>query len=197
MQSVLDRLQVLSSVIAEICRISGISDASIDVLHEDRFVYTHNYGFRDVEAKTSSDERTIYHVASLTKSFTAASIGILVKARKMSWDTSVHDILPDFKHVDKTINEKATIVDFMSHRHEFAEVGLRRNETLKMASYLETVFEFRTQWLYNNWGYVIADQIIQRLSGQSWGTFLSEQILISLGLNRTKTEHFPKTHDAV
>lgn len=206
MRSVLDRLQALSPVIAEICRISGTPGASIGVLHENKLIYTHNYGFRDVEAKTPPDERTIYHIASLSKSFTAASIGILVEAGKMSWDTPIHDILPDFKHVNKTINDKATILDFMSHRtglapknmlwlHEFAGVELRRNETLKMASYLETVFEFRTHWLYSNWGYAIADQIIQRLSGQSWGTFLSERILIPLGLDRTKTEHSPKTQN--
>lgn len=121
----------------------------------------------------------------------------------MAWDTPIRDILPDFKHANKTINDEATIVDFMSHRtglapknmlwlHESAGVNLRRNETLKMTSYLETVFEFRTRWLYSNWGYAIADQIIQRLSGKSWVTFLSERVLMPLGMNRTVTEHSPK-----
>ena len=203
MRSVLDRLQTLSPVIAEICRISGTPGASIGVSYEDKLIYTHNYGYRDVEAKVPPDERTIYHIASLSKSFTAAGIGILVEEGKLAWDTPIRDILPDFKHANKTINDKATILDFMSHRtglaprnmlwlHEFAGVDLRRNETLKMTSYLETVFEFRTRWLYSNWGYAIADQIIQRLSGQSWGTFLSERVLMPLGMNRTVTEHSPK-----
>ena len=76
---------------------------------------------------------------------------------------------------------------------EFAGVELRRDETIRMTSYLEPVFDFRTQWLYSNWGYAIADQIIQRLSGQSWGTFPRERILIPLGLDKTSTDH---SHEA-
>ncbi|MCJ1434732.1 hypothetical protein MMC27_004102 [Xylographa pallens] len=185
---------------------SGTPGASIGVLHEDKIIYKHNYGYRDVEAQIAPDEHTIFHIASLSKSFTAASIGILVEEGKMSWDTPIREILPDFKHINETINNEATILDFMSHRtglapknmlwlHEFAGVELRRNETLRMASYLETVFDFRTQWLYSNWGYAIADQIIQRLSGQTWGTFLRHRILTPLGLDRTISEHSSKTEN--
>ncbi|KAL9106190.1 MAG: hypothetical protein Q9187_008593 [Circinaria calcarea] len=163
----------------------------------------HNYGYRDIEARLAPDERTIFHIASLSKSFTAASIGILVEEGKTSWDTPICEVLLDFKQVNKTVYDEATIVDFMSHRtglapknmlwlRKFARVELRRNETLKMTSYLETVFNFRTQWLYSNWGYALADQMIQRLSGQSWGTFLRDRILTPLGLDRTVTEHSSK-----
>ena len=124
----------------------------------------------------------------------------------MKWDTPIRQILPDFKHVNETINHKATIIDFMSHRtglapknrlwaHEFAGVSLRRKETLKMTSYLETVFVFRTCWLYNNWVFAVADQIMQRLSGQTWGTFLQDRILTPFGLTRTTSDHSQKTHN--
>lgn len=188
MQSIVDRLQALSKVIAEICRISGTPGASIGVLHEGKVIYTHNYGYHNVESSIPPDENTIYHIASLSKSFTAVCIAILVEEGKISWDTPVRDILPDFKHVNPTINNKATILDLMSHRtglasknmlwlRDYAGVQLPQNETLQMVSYLETVFDFRKQWLYSNWGYAVADQIIQRLSGQSWGTFLADRVL--------------------
>ncbi|MCJ1398273.1 hypothetical protein MMC11_001470 [Xylographa trunciseda] len=72
--------------------------ASIGVLHEDKVIYKHNYGYRDVEAQIAPDDRTIFHIASLSKSFTAAGIGILVEEAKMSWNTPIREILPDFKH---------------------------------------------------------------------------------------------------
>ncbi|KAL8630163.1 hypothetical protein Q9189_004084, partial [Teloschistes chrysophthalmus] len=199
MQSIVDRLQARSKVIAEICRISGTPVASIGVLHEDEVIYKHNYGYRDVESSIPPDENTIHHIASLSKSFTAVRIAILVEDGKLSWDTPVRDILPDFKHVNSTINDEATILDFMSHRTglapkniDYAGVQLPRNETLRMVSYLETVYDFRKYWLYSNWGYAIAAQIIQKLSGQSWGTFLADRVLTPLGLNRTITEHSSK-----
>ncbi|KAL8897524.1 MAG: hypothetical protein Q9207_007176 [Kuettlingeria erythrocarpa] len=206
MRSVLDRLQALSKVIAEICRVSGTPGASIGVLHHDKLIYTHNYGYRNVESQTPPDENTIYHIASLSKSFTAASIAILVDEGKLSWNTPLRDILPDFRHMNTTINDEATILDWMSHRtglapknmlwlHECAGVELRRNETLPIVSYLETVYDFRTKWLYSNWGYAVADQVIEKLSGQSWGTFLSQRILQPLGLNRTVTKHSSQTEN--
>ena len=131
------------------------------MLYEYKVVYTHNSDYRNVESLVAPDQSTIYHIASLSKSFTAASIAILVEEGKLSWDTPVREILPDFKHVNSTINDEATILDFMSHRtgltpknmlwlHEYADVELRRNKTLRMVSYLETVFDFRKQWIYIN-----------------------------------------------
>ena len=73
--------------------------------------------------------------------------------------------------------------------HERAGLALERSETLKVVSYLETVFKFRSQWLYNNWGYALADLITELLSEQSWGDFLTSRILEPLGLNRTRTRH--------
>lgn len=69
--------------------------------------------------------------------------------------------------MNTTINDEATILDFMSHRtdvapknmlwlHEYAEVELRRNETLPMVSYLETVFDLRKEWLDSSWGCAVA-----------------------------------------
>ena len=92
MRSLLDRLQGLSPVIAEICRILGPPGASIGVLHHGEIIYTHNHGYRNVEARIPPDEETIYHIASLSKSCTAAAIGILVEEGKMKWD---RQILPD------------------------------------------------------------------------------------------------------
>ena len=60
-----------------------------------KIIYTHNHGYRNVEAGIPPDEETIYHIASLSKSFTAAAMGILVEEGRMKWDTPVRQILPD------------------------------------------------------------------------------------------------------
>lgn len=200
MAGVLQRLQALIPIISEICQISGTPGASIGVLHEGTVIFTHNYGFRDVNARLPPDENTIYHIGSLSKSFTAASLGILVDQGKLAWDDRIKDLLPNFRHFDKTIYDHSTVIDFLSHRtglapknslwmHERAGISLKRKETLNVVSYLETVAEFGSQWLYNNWGYALADLITDRLSGQSWGGFLTHHILEPLALNRTRTHH--------
>lgn len=66
---------------------------------------------------------------------------------------------------------------------------MRRKDALPTISYLERVFEFRARWLYSNWGYALADEVVTRLSGESWGTMLKERIFDPHGMSRTITEH--------
>lgn len=92
MRSVPERLQGLNPVVVEIYHISGITGASIGVLHEDRIIYIHYHGYCDVEAKILLKEHTIFQIASLGKSLIAVRIGILVEQGKISWDTLIWDI---------------------------------------------------------------------------------------------------------
>ncbi|KAL8745156.1 MAG: hypothetical protein Q9190_002688 [Brigantiaea leucoxantha] len=200
MGEVVQRLRALIPVISEICQIAGTPGASIGVLHKDKVIFTHNYGYRDVSARLPPDENTIYYLGSLSKSFTAASLGILVDEGKLLWNDRIKDVLPNFRHVDEIIDKNATVIDFLSHRtglapkdalwmHERVGISLPRRETLNVVCYLETVFNFRSRWLYNNWGYAVADLIIEHVSGSSWGDFLARRILKPLGLNHTLTRH--------
>lgn len=117
-------------------------------------IHVDNFGYRDVEAKKAPDQDTLYFVASLSKLFTAAGIGILVDEKKLEWNTPVSCILPEFDHPDETVKNRAGIVDFLSHRSglagktqmwylEFARPSLPRRETMRFSSYLEVVYAFQ------------------------------------------------------
>ena len=155
-----------------------------------------------MENKLVPDENTVYHVASLTKSFTAAAAAMLVKEDLMSWDNPVVNILPDFRHLDHTIQTEATILDFLSHRtgltskdslwsQNGADLLLKPNDLYSTISYQEVVHPFRSSWLYNNLGYNLAAERIEKVSGRTWAGFLSERILRPLGLEGTTTERYP------
>ena len=121
---------------------------------------------------------------------------------KVSWPTSIRDILPSFQHFDPIIRENANMVDWMSHRtglapknamwtQESGHYSMLRKDVIPTTNYLEKVFDFRSQWLYCNWGYALADEVVQKLSGQSWGTFLKQTIFDPLRMDRTVTDHSP------
>ena len=80
------------------------------------------------------------------------------------------------------------MLDFLSHRSGLAaknqmwylEVGrpsLPRWETMRICFYLDVVRSFQKKWLHNNWGYGLADEVTEKASGKSWGTFRRERIL--------------------
>ena len=202
MRELLARLESLTPIINEICEVSGTPGVSIGVLHDKQVVFTKGFGFRDVEKKLAPDENTIYYLASLSKAFTAACVGILVERGKLSWSTPIREILPSFQHFDPNIRENANMVDWMSHRtglapknamwtQELGHYSMLRKDVIPTTNYLEKVFDFRSQWLYSNWGYALADEVVQELTGQSWGTFLKQAIFDPLGMNRTVTDHSP------
>ncbi|KAJ5714324.1 uncharacterized protein N7483_011505 [Penicillium malachiteum] len=176
-------LQELRPTITEVLNISGAAGASIGVIQGNE-VYTAAFGNRDLLSGLEPDENTIYHLASLSKSFTAAGIGILVDDNKLSWD--------------QKIQKESTVMDFLSHRTGLAtknalwkqdgpELLLEQGDTIALTSYLEVVEPFRSKWLYNNWGYDIGSHITEQASQMSWGSFLRERILTPLGLNNTHT----------
>ena len=56
---------------------------SLGVLHHNEVIHIENYGYRGVEKKIAPDQDTLYFIASLTKAFIAAGIGILVDEKKI------------------------------------------------------------------------------------------------------------------
>ncbi|KAJ5367119.1 D-aminoacylase [Penicillium brevicompactum] len=197
-QDAVDRLQAAALAIPKICALSGTPGVSIGVLHHNQVIYTQGFGYRDVEAKLPPDEQTVYHIASLFKAVTSAAFGILVEEKKIDWDTPVETILPEFDPPNGTIREELNIADLLSHRGGLAtqnapwmqEVGhlkFTKEETLPMFATLPKVREFRSKFGYSNWGYGLANLVLEKLTDMTWGQFLHERLFQPLGLTRTLT----------
>lgn len=197
------RLLALRPKVKEICRISGTTGVSVGVLHRGELLMTEHFGYRNVEKKLPPNDDTIYYLASLTKSFTAAAIAILVDHGQLSWDTPISQVYePLKKHKDPEIREKANIIDFLSHRtgltpknhfwsQEFGHMTLKRGETIRVVNYLDKIAPFRSQWIYSNWGYGVADILIDNLSPLKWARMIKTYILQPLSMDRTVTEMKP------
>ena len=149
------------------------------MLHEGQVLHTDNYGYRDVENRLVATSDTRYAIGSRTKAFTVTAVGILVEDRRTTWDASVCDIMGDGSHFsNSTLTEEMSVLDVLSHR-----MGLQRsnqlwygndNELLLQKSkvtphipYLKTVQPFKNTVHYSNWGYALAGEIIEKLSGDS------------------------------
>ncbi|KAJ6022068.1 hypothetical protein N7540_007572 [Penicillium herquei] len=179
----LQYLHDLQPMISKIIEVSGAAGASIGVMRGNE-VWTESFGYRDIQERLKPDENTIYHLASLSKSFTATAIGIL--------------ILPSFAHNDPRIQEECTVLDLLSHRTGLAtknalwhqdgpELLLDLSDTVAISSYLEVVEPFRSKWLYNNWGYALSAVILEKVAEVSWGSVLQDNIFDPLGMKNTYT----------
>ncbi|KAJ9650775.1 hypothetical protein H2198_009930 [Neophaeococcomyces mojaviensis] len=204
MAELVPRLHALRPLVEKICKVSGATGVSIGIIHEAQVVLTDNFGFRDVNDKIRPDQDTVYYLASLSKSFTAAGIAHLInRTPEINWETPVSHAYQPLSHKDPEIRQHATVLDFLSHRtglapknhiwsQEYGHFTLRRGEDIRMVTYLEKIAEFRSRWIYNNWGYAVADELIEHLSGVSWGDYLKQHIFDPVGMNRTFTKRQQK-----
>ena len=92
-------------------KVSGATGASIGIIHDAKPFLTDNFGFRDVSNKLPPDQDTIYYLASLTKSFTAAGLAHLIhNDTELDWDTLVADAYKPLSHQDLSVRQPVTIV---------------------------------------------------------------------------------------
>ena len=163
----------------------------------------------DKDKGTRLDRDTVYLIASCTKTFTTAGLGILVSEGKLSWDEPIKTYLPAFetKH-DPEVGKRATLKDICSHGTGLApldhavygfydEFFNDDKEEVAIAACLLVAYDFRSRFLYNNTLFGVAGHIIAKKSGESSGTFLRKRIFEPLGLTRTCTTNKEMTNDNV
>src|SRR5215212_7611738 len=98
---------------------------SVTIVKDGKLLAAKGYGVRELGKPEPVDENTMFDIASLAKSFTAAAIATLVDEGKMRWDDPVRRHLPGFELADTERSQNITIRDFLCHRS-----GLERADFL-------------------------------------------------------------------
>jgi CubicO group peptidase (beta-lactamase class C family) len=166
---------------------------AVVIIKDDKVIHSKGYGVRSLQTNQKVDENTLFGIASNSKAFTTAALGILVDQGKLKWDDKVTDYIPEFKMYDPYVTQEFTIRDLLTHR---SGLGLGAGDlmfwpgtndfTLKDIIYnlrfLKPVSGFRSKFDYDNLLYVVAGEVIARLSGKSWEEFIETQIMNPLGM---------------
>ncbi len=177
---------------------------AIGIVKDGNVILTRGYGLRDKEKSLPVTSKTLFAIGSISKSFTAMGLGMLLEEKKLGWDWRVRDVLPEFRLKDRSITENVTIGDLLSHRtglprHDrlWYRSGLSRRALLEALPHLELNHELREVWQYNNLMYMSAGCVIERLTGQSWEDFTRSRILNPLGMTASdfSVDDMQKTDD--
>ena len=132
----------------------------------------------------------------MVKRLTAATVALLVEEKKITRDTLIRNVLPEFNIKDDTLRNCTTIADLLCHRTGIAwgdnlYVGTNNNilisgeNSMKYINSQEPLLPFRGQYAYNNIPYELAGHVIEELTGSTWSEVLKTRILDPIGLDRT------------
>ena len=162
------------------------------------------YGLRDVEADLKVTTDTQFTICSITKSFTATGLALLMDERRLDWKKPVRDYIPEFRLHDAVATDRVTVRDLLCHhsgvpRHDWIHMpdDLSAVKMLAAMRYLEPSDDIRGTHQYSNLGYLVAGIVTERVSGQSWAEFTRARLTDKLRMNVTFTaEDLATTADA-
>jgi CubicO group peptidase (beta-lactamase class C family) len=175
-----------------------VAGVAVGVVKDGAIVHAKGYGMKSVETGERVNEHTSFAIASNSKAFTTAALAILVEEGKLTWQDRVVDHIPEFKMYNDYVTMNFNIQDLLTHRSglglgagdlQFWPDGsdFTIDDLLTNFQHFEPVSAFRTKYDYDNVLYVIAGEVIKRVSGQSWESFVQERILDPLGMDNSST----------
>jgi CubicO group peptidase (beta-lactamase class C family) len=172
---------------------------ALAVVKDGKVVVAKGYGVRRMGDPARVDGRTLFGIASNTKVFTATALGLLVEEGKIAWDAPVISYLPWFRLSDPYVTRELTVRDLLVHR---SGLGLgagdllwwppstyNRGEIARRLKDIPLVTSFRSAYAYDNVLYLIAGEVIETISGQSWEDFVSARILKKVGMDGSNVRH--------
>jgi len=175
---------------------------AVGIVKADKILLAKGYGAREIGKKGEIDPATLFKIASNSKAFTTAALAILVDEGLVSWDGPVIDYIPEFRMSDPWVTANFNVTDLLTHRSGLrSHVGdqllwpipnaFTRTDVIHALQYFELVSGFRTQYAYDNLLYIVAGEIVPRVSGTGWGEFVESRIMRPAGMNRCFADSIP------
>ncbi len=185
----------------------GAPGLSLAIVENGKTVIAKGYGVRSIATRAPVTADTAFPIGSETKAFTSAALAILVDEGKLKWSDRVVDKLPGFRMYDPYATEHMTIRDLLTHR---SGLGLgegdlmiipnttrSRTDVVHALRYLKPRTGFREVFAYDNILYIVAGQLVQAVSGETWEHFVEQHLFGPLAMTDSRTNYDPRAPNAV
>jgi CubicO group peptidase (beta-lactamase class C family) len=178
--------------------------AAVAVLKDGAVIYKRGYGIANLEYDVPITPSTVFHVASVSKQFTAFAVTMLANQGKLSLDDDIRKHLSEVPDFGKKITVKQLIHHTSGLRDQWellAMAGWRLDDVITKEHILKMVrhekelnFDPGHEHLYSNMGYTLLAVIVERVTGQSFRQYTQENIFKPLGMTNT---HFHDDHEMI
>jgi len=166
---------------------------AVAIVKKDSVIVAKGYGYRDFFNKLPVTENTSFPVASVSKAFTTALIGIAEKDGKLQLDKPVHQYFPEFQLYTDQLTNSVTAEDMLCHRtgvaaHDWAwafNTDFPRDVYLKRLKYLEPFAPLRKEFQYNNFMFFALSVLAGKLYNTTWSDLVTKKLFQPLEMKNT------------
>jgi CubicO group peptidase (beta-lactamase class C family) len=177
---------------------------SMAVSKDGRIVQERGYGMANLEHGVPNRADTVFHVASVSKQFTAAAIALLILEGKLSADDPIRKHLPEMPEFDRVITvghlvhhtsglrDHSEILELSGWRY-YQDLVTTEDAMSVLVKQKALLFEPGSRYNYSNTNYLLMGEIVQRVTGKTLREFAEERIFEPLGMEHSHfRDHFPE-----
>lgn len=195
------RQQTFDAFLAERTASGDLVGVSVVVVDHGRLAMLRGYGHRSVSGAAAVDDRTVFHLASLSKTFAAGLTGMLVRDRVLDWSTPLRAVLPGVSL--GAPRSGLTIGDLLSHRtglppnayDDLLEAGVPARDILPRLAKVPPACKPGTCYAYQNLTFNLVADAIQARTGKSYADLMRQRIFAPLHMDRASLGSAGLRHD--
>ena len=173
----------------------GQPGAAVGVVYQGKLIYAKGFGEADVETGAPITPQTIFHVASVSKQFTAYAIAMLAQQGKLSLDDEVQKYIPELADFGHKITIRHLIHHISGLRDQWnllVMAGWQMEDVITKENILGLVKRQRelnflpgAEYTYSNTGYTLLGEIVARVTKQPFPEWMKQNIFAPLGMKST------------
>lgn len=174
--------------IAEMMQQSKVVGISVAVVKNNKIIYTHSFGLKNIESNTPLTDDCLFRIASVSKSFTATSMMQLAEAKKLSLEDDVSNLVGFKIRNPKYPETVITLRMVLSHRSSINDsqgyFSLDAINPGKNAEWAKCYNDYEPGkgYQYCNLNFNMAGTIVEKISGERFDQYVKHHVLDPLGI---------------
>jgi CubicO group peptidase (beta-lactamase class C family) len=185
--------QAVDSIAARVVATGLAPGLGVAIAMDGRTIFARAYGWADATNRIRADDRTLWYVASTSKSYTGFGVSLLAAEGGVDLVAPIGKLLPGVVWPAGADPERLTLADFLSHTHRLDD-----NAVVMSAAFTGAIEESRwpslirfarprgdTDLVYSNFGYNVAAMVIDRKRPEGWRRFLDSAVYRPAGMTET------------
>ena len=169
---------------------------AVGVTRDDQILYAAGYGNANLDDGVAITPGTSFHLASLSKQFTASAVALLILEGKLRLDDPVEKFIPEARRYGPQLQVRhllymtSGLVEYTAVKRPngdpwFSDSYFDIDDALRASLSQPLEFQPGQQWAYRNINFMLLARIVEKISGQSLARFLDERMFRPLGMKQS------------
>jgi CubicO group peptidase (beta-lactamase class C family) len=182
----------LDDIVRQVMAATGVPGLAASVVHQGELLYAKGFGVRDIDTGVPVDAKTVFHLASVSKSVSSSVVAGLVGHKAVQWADPIVSHLPGFALSVPYVTDNVSYGDLFSHSSGLPDHAGDLLEDLGYdqqyifhALRLLRLHPFRSTYAYTNFGLTAAGVSAAAAAGMDWASAGDSVLFGPLGMSAT------------